>query len=68
MPSEAAVQLRNTNPLGAVDLYHLRLGHVPLDVGEVFEVPDDVGKELLAQVGNYERVKAATKAEKASKS
>jgi hypothetical protein len=53
MPMEAAVQLKNINPLGAVDLYLLGIGRLTLQAGEVFEVPDDVGTALLEQVGNY---------------
>jgi hypothetical protein len=47
------VQLRNTNPLGAVDLP--LIGRT-LEAGEVFEVDDKAGKRLLEQVGNYEAV------------
>lgn len=76
MPLEAAVKLKNTNPLGAVDLP--LIGRT-LEAGEVFDVPDavagrapstsqdedgndvlDPGEGLLAQVGNYE---PATKTE-----
>lgn len=57
MPSEAAVQLKNINPLGAVDLP--LIGRT-LEAGEVFDVPDDAGNALLEQVGNYATV---TKAE-----
>jgi hypothetical protein len=61
---EAAVQIKNVNPLGAVDLPLIGRS---LEAGEVFEVPDKVGKELLKQVGNYEEptkteAKAADKA------
>jgi hypothetical protein len=55
--------LRNTNPLGAVELP--LIGRV-LEAGEEFEVTkeqaghapkgDDPGSGLLAQVGNYELV------------
>lgn len=45
------MQLRNTNPLGAVDLPLIRR---TLEAGEVFEVSDEVGAALLEQVGNYE--------------
>jgi len=55
MPSEAAVQLKNINPLGAVDLPLIGRN---LEAGEVFDVPDKVGKALLDQAGNYEAVKA----------
>ncbi len=44
--------LRNVNPLGAVDVP--LLGRT-LAAGEVFEVPDSVAEQLLAQVGNYEK-------------
>lgn len=56
-------KLRNTNPLGAVELP--LIGRV-LEAGEEFEVSaehagrapegDDLGFGLLAQVGNYELV------------
>ena len=60
----AAVRLRNTNPLGAVDLPLLGL---TLDAGQEFDCPAelagrapsgsgdsfDPGEGLLAQVGNY---------------
>ena len=68
------MQLKNVNPLGSIDLP--LLGRT-LEAGEVFEVPDKVGKELLKQVGNYEEPtkteakaadKAAVTAEKASQS
>ena len=74
------MQLKNTNPLGAI---HLPLIGRDLEAGEVFEVSDeqagrapsttkdqdgndvvDPGEGLLAQVGNYEAVKAAKKASK----
>lgn len=45
--------LINTNPQGAVDLYVLGIGHLALDAGAEFDVPDDVAEELLLQVGNY---------------
>jgi len=54
------VKIRNINPLGRVDLpVARREGDVAgegvgcLEPGEVFEVPDEVGTELLKQVGNY---------------
>lgn len=50
--------LKNTNPLGAVDLPLIGRS---LEAGEEFEVPDDVGKELLKQAGNYEQAKGKTK-------
>ena len=74
MPSEAAVQLKNINPLGAVDLP--LIGRT-LEAGEVFDVPDKVGNALLKQVGNYAEAskteakvadKAAAAAEKESTS
>jgi hypothetical protein len=69
---EAAVQIKNVSPLGGIDLPLIGRS---LEAGEVFEVPDKVGKELLKQVGNYEEPtkteakaadKAAVQAEKAS--
>jgi len=48
------MQLRNTNPLGAVDLP--LIGRV-LEPGETFEIDDERGNALLAQVGNYELVR-----------
>ena len=59
MPSEAAVQLKNTSPLGSIDLP--LIGRT-LAAGEVFDVPDKVGAALLEQIGNYEAVKADKKA------
>lgn len=47
------VRLRNTNPLGQVDLPLLGL---TLDAGEEFDVPPEHVDELLAQSGNYELV------------
>lgn len=47
--------LRNTNPLGAVDLP--LIGRT-LQAGEEFEVEDEHVDNLLSQVGNYERVDA----------
>ncbi len=47
------VRLRNTNPLGAVDLP--LIGRV-LQPGEEFEVAPEQAENLLSQVGNYERV------------
>ena len=65
MPQEAVVQLRNTNPVGAVDLP--LIGRT-LEAGEVFDIADDLGAALLEQLGNYETVKAApVAAEKAVK-
>jgi hypothetical protein len=46
-------KLRNTNPLGQVDLP--LLGRT-LEAGEEFEVTNDVAEHLLQQVGNYELV------------
>lgn len=48
------MQLRNTNPLGAVDLP--LIGRV-LEPGETFEIDDERGNALLEQVGNYELVR-----------
>lgn len=50
--------LRNTNPLGEVDLP--LIGRT-LAAGETFEVPAGVAETLLAQVGNYEEVKSPKK-------
>lgn len=47
--------LRNTNPLGRVDLP--LIGRT-LDAGQTFEVADDLGAALLEQAGNYELVKS----------
>lgn len=53
------MRLRNTNPLGAVDLP--LIGRT-LAAGEEFDIDDAAGTALLEQVGNYEAVKAtATK-------
>ena len=59
------MQLRNTNPLGAVDLP--LIGRT-LDAGEVFDVSDENGALLLEQVGNYEAVKVAAVAKKEKQS
>jgi len=62
MPWEGdAMQLKNVNPLGAVDLP--LIGRT-LESGEVFEVDDKTGKHLLEQAGNYERVVDDKKASK----
>lgn len=65
------MKLRNVNPLGRVDLPIARRegdvegeGRGCLEPGEVFEVPDDIGAALLAQVGNYEAVEAAPRGRK----
>ncbi len=47
------MRLINANPLGAIELHILDHGSLTLEAGEVFEVPDEVGAELLTQVGNY---------------
>lgn len=47
------MRLKNTNPLGAVELP--LIGRV-LELGEEFEVTDEQGKALLEQTGNYELV------------
>lgn len=47
------MRLRNTNPLGAVDLPLIGKSLRP---GEVFEVEDEQGTVLLEQVGNYASV------------
>ena len=47
------MRLRNTNPLGAVDLPLIGRTLAP---GEEFDVPDVQGAALLEQVGNYEPV------------
>jgi hypothetical protein len=58
------MQLRNTNPLGAVDLPLIGRQGEPfgeegvgcLEPGEVFEIDDERGNALLEQAGNYEVV------------
>ena len=47
------MRLRNTNPLGDVDLP--LLGRV-VKADEEFDVDDVDGEALLAQTGNYEKV------------
>lgn len=47
--------LKNTNPLGEVDLPLIGRS---LAAGEQFEVDDKTGRELLKQDGNYEQVDA----------
>jgi hypothetical protein len=44
------MRLRNTNPLGEVDLP--LIGRT-LAAGEEFDIDDDLGAALLEQVGNY---------------
>lgn len=51
-------KLRNTNPLGAIELP--LIGRV-LKAGEEFEVSDEQAARLLEQVGNYELVVEAAK-------
>lgn len=48
------MRLRNTNPLGAVELP--LIGRV-LEPGDVFEIDDERGNALLEQAGNYELVR-----------
>ena len=43
-------RLRNTNPLGAVEIPAIGL---ELAAGEEFECPDELAEQLLEQVGNY---------------
>jgi hypothetical protein len=50
------MKLRNTNPLGGIELHVPGVGSFELEAGEEFEVPDEAGSALLEQVGNYERV------------
>ena len=50
------MRLRNTNPLGTVDLP--LIGRT-LEPGEEFDVPDEQGAALLEQVGNYEAASPA---------
>jgi hypothetical protein len=50
------MRLRNTNPLGEVDL---PLVGKTLAAGEEFEVEDEAGEALLEQVGNYELAEEA---------
>lgn len=49
------MKLVNTNPLGSIDL---PLIGKTLAAGEEFEVSDEIGLELLQQIGNYEEAKA----------
>lgn len=62
------VKIRNTNPLGRVDVPLLRReGDVPgegvgcLEPGEVIDVTPEHADLLLQQVGNYEPVKGDVK-------
>ena len=62
------VKIRNTNPLGRVDVPLLRReGDVPgegigcLEPGEVVDVTQEQADLLLQQVGNYESVQARAK-------
>ena len=43
------MRLVNTNPIGAVDVPSVGR----LEAGAEFEVPDELGTELLKQTGNY---------------
>lgn len=60
------MKLRNTNPMGQVDVPVLGRQGEPfgehgsgcLEPGEVFEVPDALGRKLLEQSDNYAPVKA----------
>lgn len=45
------MRIRNTNPLGDVEVVALQR---VVDRGEVIDVPDDVAALLLDQVGNWE--------------
>ncbi len=46
------MKLRNTNPIGTVDIPSMRL--FDIQPGAEFEVSDEDGQLLLCQVGNYE--------------
>ena len=50
------MRLRNTNPLGEVDLPLIGRS---LAAGEEFDVDDETGTALLEQVGNYELAEEA---------
>ena len=52
------VRLRNTNPLGTVDVPLLQR---TLEAGEEFDCPSEHAEALLEQTGNYERVESVTK-------
>lgn len=52
--------LRNTNPLGEIDLPLIGKTLAP---GETFDVPADIAASLLDQVGNYESVTTKSKTE-----
>ena len=54
----STVRLRNTNPLGVIDLP--LLGKT-LEAGEEFDCPSEHAKALLEQIGNYEAVKPLKK-------
>ena len=54
----STVRLKNTNPLGAVDVPLLRRS---LEAGEEFDCPSEHAEALLEQSGNYERVQSVTK-------
>lgn len=54
------MRLRNINPIGAVDFPLLRR---TIGRGEVFDVDDELGNELLQQAGNYERADADSEGE-----
>lgn len=57
----ASIRLRNTNPLGAVDLPLIGRSLAP---GEEFDIDAALGAALLEQTGNYEAVVTAEKAGK----
>lgn len=63
------VKIRNTNPLGDVDVPLLgRQGGDCLTAGEVVEVDAELAARLLEQVGNYELVEAEPEKPKRTKS
>lgn len=52
------MRLVNRNPVGDVEFPLLRR---VIKRGEEFEVPDELGAELLKQIGNYEQVQTEEK-------
>lgn len=51
------MRLKNTNPLGDIELHVPDVGSFVLEAGEEFDVPEAAGAALLEQTGNFALVK-----------